>query len=402
MKKIICLILIMGLSQILFSETKIIVPKPFNPGKPLNSITSDFAPSFTADGKTMVFNSKRDGQKYTDIYISYYNKGSWSTPTSIRKINSKYSDETPFIAANGSYIIFASDRDGSFASRDRRGRTRVSFDLYMSKKSGNGWGRPFKLPGRVNTSFHERAPSVSLNGKMLFYTTWPFQNSKKSRIMVARFSEKGFGKGVIMPQPVNSGYYDMALIQDKEGFYFSSARPGGYGGWDIYFVAFKKGKLGTSAVNLGPIVNSKHNEVYYSKNNNTAYYCSNRPGGIGRFDIYRASFDIDKIYFKLDSAKLEKRSHKVLHEIIAFMKKHTYLRFEVIGHTDLHGTAIYNKRLSLQRAKVVRNFLIANGIKKSRLKFRGAGKSDPVVNKKGLRYARKNRRTEFRIIGIFY
>ncbi len=377
-----------------------VVPIPFNPGPPLNSTVSDFAPSLSPDGTFMVFNSKRDGQKYQDIYLSRYEKGQWSAPELMRELSSPYNDETPHVSMNGDLIIFASDRDGSLEMpRDSTGTVRVSFDLYWSRRVGGKWTSPVKVAGHVNTMFHERGPALSPDGNTLYFTRWPFGNSGDSVIMKSEVEYEGFGVAEALPEPFNTGNQDVGLIHTEDGFYFSSNRQGGQGGWDVYFVSCKNGVFG-QAVNLGPLVNSPANEFYYSKNADTAYFCSDRPGGEGLFDIYKASFEIHAIYFDYDSAKIKKESYPVLDSIYRFLRENSSLKFEIIGHTDLHGSEEYNNTLSLKRAESVRDYFLAKGLDPSRFTVKGAGKSEPKINNIGPGYDEKNRRTEFKVLGI--
>jgi len=391
-------IMITAALPVLRSEPAV-VPEPKNQGRPLNSPWNDFAPSISPDGTFMVFNSRRHGQRYQDIYISEYTHGSWTEPIPFTILNSRFNDETPCITGRGDVILFASDRNGSTAMPpDSRGRIRISFDLYWSHRTPSGWIRPERIPGMVNTRDHERAPCMSPDMKTLYYTSWPFGNSRASRIMSASWRISGFDRGRPMPAPVNSGYQDMALIHDPDGLYFASKRPGGHGGWDIWFVPAGNG-ADREAVNMGPLINSSANEIYYSKNRDIAYFNSNRKGGLGKFDIYRAGFDIHSIYFDHDSARLKKKSHRALDEIAVFMKQNSHLRFMIIGHTDLHGTEEYNLQLSLRRADAVKEYLVKKGLDASRFTVRGAGESEPAEPGTGPGYDEKNRRTEFRVLG---
>ncbi len=381
-------------------DTRPIVPLPFNPGQPLNTPVSDFAPSLSPDGSFMVFNSKRDGQKYQDIYMSRYEKGQWSAPVPMRELNSPFNDETPHVSMNGDLIIFASDRDGSLEMpADSTGTVRVSFDLYWSRRVEGRWTTPVKIAGRVNTAFHERGPALSPDGNTLYFTRWPFGSSADSLIMKSEVGEDGFEAAEPLPEPFNTGTQDVGIIHSEDGFYFSSNRNGGYGGWDVYFVSYRNGTFG-KAVNLGPLVNSEANEFYYSKNLDTAYFCSDRPGGLGLFDIYKASFEIHAIYFDYDSAKIKEESYPVLESILRFLKENDSLRFEIIGHTDLHGTEEYNLGLSKRRAESVRDYLVSKGLDSARFNVRGAGESEPRINQTGPGFDEKNRRTEFKVLGI--
>ena len=112
------LILAASISAILVAQVlPLQVDKIVNMGPEINTPFDDFAPSFTADGNTMVFNSKRLGEPYQNIYICRREGGRWTEARAIAEINSPYNDETPFITPDGAFIFFASDRDGSLECR---------------------------------------------------------------------------------------------------------------------------------------------------------------------------------------------------------------------------------------------------------------------------------------------
>ena len=477
------------------------VDKVNNISRPINSAGADFAPSFTADGKTLVFNSKRDGSSYQHIYISRFENGAWIDPIPLDSINSKYSDESPYITPDGEFIFFSSDRDGSFEMpRDISGRIRVSFDLYVSKNINGRWDTPIKVPGDVNTSSQERTPSLSLATSTLYYTSMPFGDISKAHIMKADFREGVFINPEPLPAPVNSNSQDTCLVPslDGKGFYFSSRREGGYGGWDLYYVKYENGTFG-HPVNLGPEINSAQNELNLSLIGDSIYFCSDRAGGYGSYDIYtakisveqdalkiivrdkkikkplqvelqlstkvkendettthelkkrtdekgeatvkynpkvknldvsineegylpvfetididrvkgkpqifelskiekEASFDIHSIYFDFESAKIKPESYPYLDAFAEYLKKHETMRFEIIGHTDLHGTDEFNDKLSLERAASVRNYLTGKGLDEKRFAVKGLGKRQPVIPKLGPDFDEKNRRTEFKLL----
>ncbi|HSV96114.1 MAG TPA: OmpA family protein [Spirochaetota bacterium] len=476
-----------------------------NMGPSINTPFDDFAPSFTADGKTMVFNSKRSGEPYQNIYLCSNKDGEWSEPRAIREINSSFNDETPFITADGTFIFFASDRDGSLEMpADAAGKIRVSYDIYVSQNINGNWQRPIRLPGTVNTIHHERSPSLSRDFTTLYYTTWPFGTIDKAYIMSAEYrDETGDGSFVDprrMPAPINTGEQDISLVPslDGKGFFFSSRRAGGFGGWDLYFAPFENGKYGAS-VNLGPGINSDANDVHLSVIGGSLFFCSNRKGGLGLYDIYtstivkieplkiiirdkktgnpvetelnlftrieqdgedamtvalkkktdakgeavitynpavktidlnisekgymplfktidlakakgtpqvieltpvekEARFDMHAIHFDFESARIKPESIPYLDALAEYLKKSPELRFQVIGHTDLHGTDEFNNKLSLERARAVKDYLVNKGVNASRLSIRGAGKTEPKVGKTGPEYDEQNRRTEFRLL----
>lgn len=263
---------------------------PENPGRPLNTENDDFSPTLAPDGSYMIFASKRGGRRYMDLFITTNKNGTWGKPQPLNHLNSKYNDESPFISKDGKYLFFSSDRDGSKEmKKDSMGRIRVSFDLYYSRLVNKRFTRPRPVAGGVNTVLHEKSPALSHDGQTLYYTTWEFGNVKTARIMKATLRNGRFVEPMMLPSPVNTGHQDAALLpaHDRQGFYFSSARPGGYGGWDLYFVTYTDGKWG-KPVNLGYGINSRKNDLYLTRFKESLVLCSNRKGGEGRYDLYIA------------------------------------------------------------------------------------------------------------------
>jgi outer membrane protein OmpA-like peptidoglycan-associated protein len=378
---------------------------PKNLGPTVNSPKNDFAPAVSPDGSFMIFNSNRNG-KYQDLYICYLKDGKWSDPEPLTQVNSPYNDETPFLSADGTILLFSSDRDGSIEMpKNNLNQVKVSFDLYWSKRVNGEWTAPEPLPGDVNTEYHEKTPSLSRDGKTLYYCTWIFGDMNRTSMVKAEYRNGRFVNPKPLPAPFNSGYQDLALIpaEDLNGFFFASNRPDSIGKFDIYFVSFANGKFGTP-LNLGDRVNSKENEIYLSRADQQYYICSDRPGGSGLFDLYssfvftrEAAFETRAIHFDFDEAVIREESYPYLDALYQFLKEHGDTMIEIIGHTDLHGTDDYNTQLSRKRAEAVKNYLSGKGLDPKRFTIIGAGKSQPVVNQTGKGFDELNRRTEFRI-----
>ena len=75
-------------------------------------------------------------------------------------------------------------------------------------------------------------------------------------------------------------------------------------------------------------------------------------------------------------------------------------QIEISGHTDNTGNAAYNLELSENRARSVYDYLIENQIEKDRISYKGYGDSNPIFPNDSDENRSKNRRTEFKIIGL--
>jgi outer membrane protein OmpA-like peptidoglycan-associated protein len=274
--------------SILYADTK---PSAYKLEYPVNTIYDDFSPSITADGKTLVFNSKSSEEGDHNIFITTFHDSKWSKPQPVNIINSAYNDETPYITPDGRLLLFSSDRPDYKANPEKQGypSDKMTFNIYIAEKTEEGWTEPVKVPGEVNTDNNERSPSLSIDKKTIFFTRWPYKYIRKSRIMQASYSDGIFVAVTELPPPVNNDSYDISLTPalDGSGYFFSSIREGGLGGWDLYFIENSRGRWG-QVKHLPRPINSEGNDLFLAETAMRVYFCSNRIRGYGGYDIYTA------------------------------------------------------------------------------------------------------------------
>jgi len=281
-------IAVISLTGLNYGRAETIKKNIINLGAPINTSGDEFSPSLTEDGSTMVFNSRMPDENDHNIYICSFINGRWTKPRFMEKLNSPDNDETPYISRDGKVIMFSSDRVGSLRpSVTSDGKVRITYDLYISYLVDGKWTSPSPVPGDVNTINNERSPSLSRDKRSLFFSRYRFKKIRRSKIMQATLKNNKFMDITPLPSRINTNNYDIALVPsiNKPGFYFSSRRPGGFGGWDIYYVKYKSGVFG-KVINLGPGINSRDDELFLSEVRNDIYFCSNKPDSIGRYDIF--------------------------------------------------------------------------------------------------------------------
>ena len=208
---------------------------------------------FTAQKSNL---SGRDGLKGLNIYytrnLSGKNPASdkWSIPEHILEINSNFDDKMPSISPDGKTIIFSSNRPGGYGG----------FDLWVSNrdKRQNKWSTPVNMGGAVNSSGNEIMPSYHFDGTSLFFSSDRKDDNYKYSFYTVEFEDDSLvsaedgverSKKDNMPpsmpkvrelkkmnSPFNSKYDDegMTISHDGMWVYFSSNRPGGEGQFDIY------------------------------------------------------------------------------------------------------------------------------------------------------------------------
>jgi len=137
---------------------------PRNIGDPVNTTRNENYPSMARTGNLYFFTQKEDGLGGCDIYVSKYVDGRYQPPRNLgAAINSEQHDWDAIIAPDESFIIFSSkDRPDSIGAQD----------LYISfKKVDGGWTAAKNMGPAVNSFHDEICPSLSLDGKCLFFTS---------------------------------------------------------------------------------------------------------------------------------------------------------------------------------------------------------------------------------------
>ncbi|MBU6343111.1 MAG: PD40 domain-containing protein [Bacteroidetes bacterium] len=219
-------------------------------------------------------------------------------------INSNLDDFSPAIV--GSQLIFASDRDrGTFAKRTSMWTGNPFSDLYVIdiQMAGQNPGdfrykTLQKFSKDVNTKYNEAAVAVSPDHKTLYFTRNNYLDGKtgrseddlvKLKIFAGQKDPSTNAWTNIQDLPFNSSEFHTAfptLSPDGNHLYFSSNKPGGYGGMDLYVSNWEETHWG-APINLGSLVNTEGNEIFpCMTSDNRLYFSSNGHIGLGGQDIF--------------------------------------------------------------------------------------------------------------------
>jgi outer membrane protein OmpA-like peptidoglycan-associated protein len=109
-----------------------------------------------------------------------------------------------------------------------------------------------------------------------------------------------------------------------------------------------------------------------------------------------ASITLEGVNFRYDSWELTSAARTILDRVAGILVQYPQLQLEVAGHTDAQGDRAYNRWLSEQRAKAVREYLIAKGVNGSGISARGYGSEQPIADNSTRQGLLKNRRVELR------
>ncbi|MCL2435300.1 MAG: OmpA family protein [Lentimicrobiaceae bacterium] len=419
---------------------------PINLGKNINSQWDEYHPNLTGNSKEMLFTVRRPRDEHTvcthcqteeDIFSSLQYNGAWQPRTRLgAPINTGYNEGAQSISPDGRYLFFTiCNAEFGYGS----------CDIYWSKREGDAWSEPQNCGPKVNTKYWESQPSIAADGKTIYFTSnRPGGFGGMDIWKTEMISEGVFSEPVNLGDVINTPFEEISpfIHFDQRTLYFSSDGHLGMGGRDLFYSKLQSDGQWDTPVNLGYPINTFRDEsgIFINAQGNLAYFASNRPGGLGGLDIYYFELDeslrpepvwfaveevenkkdttviastvtsvldaikigetfiLPNIFFEFGQSALLPDSYSELQRLLDFLIRNETVIIEISGHTDDQGSESYNQKLSMERAQAVYRYLIDNGIDSSRLSYKGYGKWRPVAPNDTEENRARNRRTEILIL----
>ncbi len=268
-------------------------PVPFQPknlGAGINTAQSEYLPTLTADGETLIYcglvGKKGAYNENEDFFKSKLVNGEWQKGEPIAHLNTPENEASQTISADGKLVVFtACNRPDGLGS----------CDLYFSETI-NGKVTPARNLGvPVNSVQWETQPSLSADGKTLYFVRGGKHGQGDSDLWVSTrlpngkwSAPKNLGANINSKEQEQSPYFH----PDGQTLYFTSKGHPGMGGFDIFVSRIQPDGVWGTPKNLGFPINTEDNEgaISISLDGKTAFISSNMSGGFGEVDIY--SFDL--------------------------------------------------------------------------------------------------------------
>ncbi|MBE9469417.1 MAG: OmpA family protein [Bacteroidetes bacterium] len=397
-------------------------PKSFS--KAINTPYHESSACFSSDASIIYFVCDKPNDNYGGSDIFYSKKGrndKWGDAINIGPvINTKYDEDGVYMHPDGRTMYFSSKGHNSMGG----------FDIFKTTMDDKGkWSEPVNLGYPINTPDNDLCFVLSGSGKHGYYSSE---------------RDGGFGRSDIYM--VTFLGPEKPLVQSNEDNLIASIANPITETVVEATVEIKKIRLtivkGTvkDAISLNPvsaqieIVDNDKNEVVlnYSTNSESGKYLVSLPSGKNygmtvkatdylfhseNFNIPQATayMEIDKdillnnikkdakiilknVFFDAGKAILRPTSYAELGRLTKLLNEIPTLRIEISGHTDNTGSLQTNKKLSESRAKSVVEFIVSEGVDKSRLEYKGYAYFQPISTNDTKEGRQQNRRVEFKIL----
>ncbi len=278
-------------------------PVPFKPeslGENINTSNSEYLPSLTADGQTLVYTVRERNDE--DFYVSTFGADDWEKGKPILAINTEMNEGAQSISADGK-IMFFTDCGG------RRGYG--SCDLFYSEVRDGRWTPSENVGKPVNGKSWDAQPSISSDKNALYFCSNRSGGKGESDIWVSHRQANGkWGIPKNLGDKINtSGKEQSPFIHpDGQTLYFMSNGLPAMGGFDIFFSRKQEDGTWGEPQNLGYPINTKNNEgaLIVSLDGKTAYFASDRKLGTtdqnATFGDPTKTSDTDLYQFELHEA----------------------------------------------------------------------------------------------------
>jgi len=246
---------------------------------------TEYAPTIQADGKTIIYEASSYGKSYK-LFQARFNDKSWGEIEALEKINAT-GDSTDLIG--GPSLSF----DGNTLYFFRSVGKMANHEIFFSQRTREGWGEPQNIGAPINTEGYEGFPSISADGRTLYFVRQNAEGAQSKEIKkleqfcysiyrTVKDKTGNWSKPEKLPWPINQDCEKAPRIMaDGRTLIFSSNRPGGKGGFDMYQTKLNDLGEWTMPENLAfvntelddqlPCISAEGDLMYYTYNNNDIY-----------------------------------------------------------------------------------------------------------------------------------
>ncbi len=371
-------------------------------------------------GMIMILSLEQDDSfGKNDLYISFRVKDDlWSAPANIgADLNTPFQESTPFLTQDGRSLYFASDRTGSAGGMDIWVSHRLD---YTWKK----WSTPERLLEPVNSEFDDAQACIDDNGSFIYFASrrdgssdifrWPLEPKpklSKPLTIKGRIVDGDTGKAIraeLYYGPESSEQY-LEYFHTYTGIFTAELHD-----YEVYkFFARKAGYQPANLKYDARLADMQDLSEHYMVLKLYKAQSTDPPTEKPISDIDSTATLAERIiampvgekmafhnlYFEKTKAKVLERSYPALDDLVTALEENPTLKIQIEGHTDNVGNGKDLMELSWQRAEAIKSYLVEKDIDERRVSTIGFGSQRPVSDNFSEENRSKNRRVEIRLMG---
>jgi outer membrane protein OmpA-like peptidoglycan-associated protein/tetratricopeptide (TPR) repeat protein len=353
-------------------------------------------PSLSADGNTLYFTANRITTRDNDIFVAKRKPdGTWGQAKPFDLINTDGKDKSPFLHQDSETLYFVSQTS----------KTRVGvggLDIFYIRQNADGsWTDPKNIGYPINSQEDELGLFVSIDGQVAYFSSakggnWDiysfelYEEARPQSVALLKGELKDESGDPVSDATIEIAYEGSDEIQEIKV-------NGDDGKYAAIVKTNKKQDVMVTVKKAGHAFDSKVIEKSEFTDDNVTIKGNDL--AVKELKVGQA-YTINDILYLTASADLSDRSKFILKGFARFLNENEGISVSIQGHTDNEGIAANNLKLSQDRAEGVKDFLISQGISKSRLKSEGFGQTKPKFKNDTAANKALNRRTEFVITGM--
>lgn len=268
-----------------------------NMGPTINSSAHDYCPLVTADGNALYFTSRRrgtmgdmkdaTGQYFEDIWMARRIDDVWTNAVNLRTpMNTRMHDATVGLNPDGSSMIIY-----------RTDPVNMTGDLYEAVSRNGQWQEPALMTERINSKHHEPSASIAPGGDEIYFTSdRPGGFGGRDIWRIRRLPNGEWSLPLNLGPHVNTAQDEDAPFIHSDGvtLFFSSKGHDTMGGYDIFKTVLTDPDMNgwSEPENMGYPLNTVFDDIYFSlsEDGQTGFFSSEREGGLGMQDIHQVVF----------------------------------------------------------------------------------------------------------------
>ncbi len=249
-----------------------------NLGKPINTSSSETYPVISRDESVLVYLESL--KFYNAVYCSHRSGELWSSP---ENINSQ-------IVSDGEFYPTSLSKDGNdlyLVKKDKSGG-----DIYISKYSNGKWSVAKRLNDNINTSKDENFASISADNQVLYFSSNRHGTIGGYDIFRSfRKPDGDWGKAENLGKTINTKNDEVcpSISSDGKTLYFSSKGHFNMGGYDIFYSTLNQNGTWSEPINIGFPINTTNDDIGFKvlDNGKSGYIARIAKDGNGKEDIYK-------------------------------------------------------------------------------------------------------------------